>query len=107
MSKMYVYLTQYSRLQGKDLHAQTAEQLAEGTHLSSSPDMSGDGWVKVGEAQVQFALYPRADVVADLVAGYREQITKTHAAAGAVVLRLEGQINSLLCIEGAASEVVA
>ena len=106
MSTLYAYLTKYSALTGVDLHSATKEQLVSGLHFSSL-DMAAEGWVKVGEAEVQVTLYSRAEVVGTAVSNLRKQITETKTQAGAQVLLLERQINSLLCIEGAASEVTA
>jgi len=59
----------------------------------------------VGHADVTFTLLPRADVVTRQVACLRAEASKIKAEAGAAVTRIEAQINSLLAIEGAATEV--
>ena len=103
---IFAHLSPYSMLAGTDLHAATHDQLARNLYFSPHENMAAD-WLKVGTAQVVVTLAPRADVIAATVAELRRQIEEARADAGVKCMKLEQQINSLLCIENAATEVLA
>ena len=100
------YLTPASALQGRDLHTATPEQLAQYLYFSQVEPgaCTPDGWVHVGTADIAVTLKPRAEYVSTQVAALRQRQRNLRAEAGAEDARLEREINSLLCIEGAVSE---
>ena len=107
MSTLNVYVSQYSHLKGADLHAETQESLAQGLIVTTANFTAEQGYTLVGSAEVNITLFPRAEMVARQVDALRKEIEDTRMQAGVRCLQLERQINSLLCIEGAASEVSA
>ena len=108
MSKMYAYLTEYSSLQGCNLHAQSPERLTSlYLHALSPKEFQVHDWLCVGTADVTITLYPRADVVTQHVAALRASMEDERLASGVRLLEFDRKINSLLCIEGAAQEVAA
>ena len=100
------YLTEYCGLNNKDLHALPHEELARGLWVTPH-DYTDDKHILVGHAEVTITLMPRVEVVTQQVEALRKQIEETRMEAGVKVLQLERQINSLLCIEGAANEVTS
>ena len=105
MTTLNAYLTKYSSLKSADLHAQTHDTLARELWLSPHDHTDDADYVIVGTADVQVHLMPRADVINTQVASLRQQAENIKAEAGVAVMRIEQQINSLLAIEGAATEV--
>lgn len=106
-TNLYAYLTKYSDLKGKDLHAVSQDELTAGLHFSTLAGMTTEGWIRVGTAQVVVTLDARQDVIRNAVAGLRKQQQTLRANTEREVTAIEKQINSLLCIEGAAQEVEA
>jgi len=80
------------------------EHLAEGDPrlikwvCYSDMDMSGSGWVLVGEATVTLKLDSVEEVVANQVAALRQQITSVRAEAENKATDLERQVQQLLAI---------
>lgn len=58
-----------------------------------------DGWVKVGMAEVTVTFDAREQVVSNQVAMLRAAKQKVQADAELALNQLEGQIQSLLCLE--------
>jgi len=107
MSRLNVYQSKYSSLQGADLTTLTNDHLARGLYITAHDFSDDKDHVLVGYAEVQITLMPRAEVVSAQVAALRKQIEDEKLRSGMRLLELDRQINSLLCIEGAASEVKA
>jgi hypothetical protein len=105
-TKLNCYLSEYSSLRGQDLSKCTPEQLAKGLHHTSH-FFSDMNYVLVGHADVTVTLLPRGEAINRQVVSLRKQQTKIRAEAQAAANRIEQQINSLLAIEGAATEVSA
>ena len=105
---LHAYVTEYSSLKGCDLYAQTPERLAECLYLTAlGVGEAPHEWVCVGSAAVTIDLLPRAAVITQQVAALQAAIKNEHLESGVRLLKLKQQINSLLCIEGAAVEVAA
>ena len=81
MSRIYAYITEYSEARGQDLHTMPADKLVPALAYSSSPNMNGMGWLKVGTATVTVHLDPRAEVVGNAVAALRQEQAKVRAEA--------------------------
>lgn len=105
MTTLNAYLTKYSILKGTDLHAESHDRLADGLWVTPHDYSNDPDYLLVGTAEVQITLMPRADVVNTQVVALRRQAENIKAEAGVAVMRIEQQINSLLAIEGAATEV--
>ena len=104
------FLSKYGELSADMLHTATPEELARNLVVSphdyTAGSTAGD-YILVGKAEVSITLFPRAEVVSGQVAALRKQIDDERRDSGLRLLRLERQINNLLCIENAASEVAA
>lgn len=107
MATINVYLTKYSSLRGADIHAATQDELAKGLWFTWHEFKDDPDYVLVGTADVTVNLMPRADVVSTQIACLRKQQQTIRAESQAADMRIERQINSLLAIENAASEVQA
>lgn len=60
----------------------------------SSIDMTGSGWVRVGEAQITVTLLPIEQCMADTIAALRREQAELQAKS----TRIEGEIQKLLAI---------
>lgn len=106
MTTLNVYLTKYSARRSDDLHAVGADKLADGLFFTAHTFSNDADYVLVGTAKVTISLLPRAEVVSTQLKALREQQQTIRAEAHVAAQRIEQAINSLLAIEGAASEVV-
>ena len=69
-------------------------------NLSFTPcDMSEHGWVKVGEASVEVSLFSNKEIVNGQLSMLNEAKRRVQAEAEKKLNEIEGQIQSLLCIE--------
>ena len=102
--KLYAYMNRWCELRGQDLHTLPHDKL-ESLHFNRHDWTNDPDYTLVGHAEVQVTLLPRAECVGRQVATLRAQQQKLRAESEAQVTRIEQQINSLLCIEGAATEV--
>lgn len=95
--KVNAYLTDYDLryLNPEDLNS---EKVLDKINISRS-DMSSQGWIKVGEAEVDLSLLPTDTVVGNAVKALRVKQEMLRAAATAECTRLEGRIQQLMCLE--------
>jgi len=68
------------------------------TLSKSHPDMSDDGWIKIGTGTLTASLIEPKDTIAEQVKSLEAQIQKAEADAQLTITRLRGQINNLLAI---------
>lgn len=62
------------------------------------PDMTYQGWIRIGTGTLTCNLIDPKDTVAEQVKSLEAQIQKTEADAQLTITRLRGQINNLLAI---------
>ena len=83
------------------LHAR-AEKYAEGGFsftVFSQDDMTSCGYVACDTVEVEFAEPPREVLVNGAVAAYRKEQERIRAEAQSKVMRLDEEIQKLICIE--------
>lgn len=105
MTTLNAFLTKYSDLAGHDLATCSQEELGKGLWTTSLEYDNDPSYVHVGFVDATFTLLPRADVVNRQIAALRQEQQRVRAEAAVSDTRIEAQINSLLAIEGAATEV--
>lgn len=70
-----------------------------GNLFITSCDMSDNGWVKVGDATVTVELFDNKEIVNGQLSMLKEAKRRVQAQAKKELNEIEGQIQSLLCIE--------
>ncbi len=67
--------------------------------IFSNADMRPCGWTYVGEAEITVELVDESKLIDNKVAALREELKTVRAEAQIKSTKIEGQIQSLLCIE--------
>lgn len=87
------WLTAYSETKPADLHKLDGDKLA-GSLIYAQHDMTDQGWVRVGEADITVTLASVEARTADTIAALRRKQGELQAAS----TRIEGEIQKLLSI---------
>lgn len=99
------WLSKHSMVTPKELAAAKPEIVGNLVYFNGDRDWSGEGYTRVGAAEITVELIEGDELIANKVAALRAEKTAIRAEATAKETEIEGQIQNLLAITYQPGEV--
>jgi hypothetical protein len=94
--KLMAYLSPYAQIKAHELHDASEEQLKSALFITAHEP--GHDYTPVGEVEARLHLFESSDIIGNKVASLRTLQAELRARCEREATRLEGEVQSLLCL---------